>query len=162
METKLSILNILKKNCKYSVADIATMHNISEAEAAKIIAELEDCGAIIKYCALVNEEVINKQKISAIIEVKVTPERGKGFDAVAERIYNFSEVTSCYLVSGDCDLYVIIEGTDLKEISLFVAEKLATIEGVISTNTHFMLKRYKFDGEVMFKKSNGKRLAVTP
>ncbi|HOK40477.1 MAG TPA: Lrp/AsnC family transcriptional regulator [bacterium] len=162
MELKISILNLLKKNCTYTYQEIAKMLNTTEEEVKKTIKELEESGAIIKYCALVNEEVVNKKQIAAIIEVKITPESGKGFDAIAEKICQFKEVTNCMLVSGSFDLIVTVEGTDAKEIALFVAEKLATIKGILSTNTHFLLRKYKIEGEKVFKKNNSKRLAITP
>jgi DNA-binding Lrp family transcriptional regulator len=109
-----------------------------------------------------NEEKIGEDIVRAVIEVKITPERGGGFDRLAERIAKYAEVRSCYLMSGGYDLLVVVEGTNLREVATFVSEKLATIQGVISTATHFMLKVYKEQGLLIHAESNEERLAISP
>lgn len=144
------ILDILEKNCRYSLDEIAKMTGKTESEVKKIIEEYEKNNVIEGYSALINWEKTNKEQVVALIEVRITPQRGEGFDKVAERIYNFDEVKACYLMSGSFDLTVIIEGKTMKEVALFVAEKLAVQEYVLSTSTHFVLKKYKDKG-VIFK-----------
>jgi DNA-binding Lrp family transcriptional regulator len=142
------ILEILEKDGRRSTAEIAAMIDLSEAEAAAAIAGYEADGVITGYAALVNWEKTDSERVTALIEVKVTPQRDRGFDQVAERIYGFPEVKACYLMSGGFDLTVVIEGRSMKEVALFVAEKLATIDSVNSTATHFILKKYKDKGVV--------------
>ncbi|MDD3225313.1 MAG: Lrp/AsnC family transcriptional regulator, partial [Clostridium sp.] len=117
------ILDILEKNCRYSLDEIAKMTGKTESEVKKIIEEYEKNNVIEGYSALINWEKTNKEQVVALIEVRITPQRGEGFDKVAERIYNFDEVKACYLMSGSFDLTVIIEGKTMKEVALFVAEK---------------------------------------
>jgi DNA-binding Lrp family transcriptional regulator len=140
------ILEIIEKNSKYTNGEIAKMVDKSEEEVSKIIKDYEKDNVILGYPALVNWEKTSKESVLALIEVKVTPQRGEGFDKVAERIYKFPEVKSCYLMSGGFDLTVIIEGKTMKEVALFVAEKLSVQESVLSTSTHFVLKKYKDKG----------------
>lgn len=144
------ILDILEKNCRYSLDEIAKMTGKTESEVKKAIEGYEKNNVIEGYSALINWEKTNKEQVLALIEVRITPQRGEGFDKVAERIYNFDEVKACYLMSGSFDLTVIIEGKTMKEVALFVAEKLAVQEYVLSTSTHFVLKKYKDKG-VIFK-----------
>lgn len=143
------ILKILENNAKYSPSEIAKMTGLKEEEVVEYIKECEKNRTIIKYKTLIDWEKVGEEKVYAFIEVKVTPERDVGFDQVARRIYAFPEVHSLYLLSGAFDLLVVIEGKTMKEIAYFVAEKLATIEQVQSTSTHFVLKKYKVDGEVI-------------
>jgi DNA-binding Lrp family transcriptional regulator len=117
---------------------------------------------ILGYHAILNEEKLGLDQVRALIEVKITPERGGGFDRLAERIAKYREVRSCYLMSGGYDLLVMVEGTSLREVARFVAEKLATIQGVLSTATHFMLKTYKDHGVLMTHEVNEERLSVAP
>ena len=142
------ILEILEKNGRRSAAEIAAMLGTGEAETAKAIAGYEADGIITGYAALVNWEKTTSDRVTALIEVKVTPQRDRGFDRVAERVYSYPEVKACYLMSGGFDLAVIIEGASMKEVALFVAENLATIDAVPSTATHFVLKKYKDKGVV--------------
>ncbi len=144
------ILEILEKNNKLTEEQIAVMLNKSVEEVREAIKKYEDEKIILGYKALVNWEKTSKETVTALIEVKVTPQRGEGFDKVAERIYRFDEVKACYLMSGGFDLTVIIEGKTMKEVALFVAEKLAPIESVLSTATHFVLKKFK-DKDVIFE-----------
>jgi len=140
------ILEILEMNGRLSDEQIATMLGKSVEEVRAAIKRLEEEGIITGYTALVNWEKTAKESVTALIEVKVTPQRGEGFDRVAERIYRYPEVKACYLMSGGFDLTVIVEGRSMKEVALFVAEKLAPIESVLSTSTHFVLKKYKDKG----------------
>jgi DNA-binding Lrp family transcriptional regulator len=117
---------------------------------------------VLGYRAILNEEKLGLDTVRAVIEVKITPERGGGFDRLAERIAKYSEVQSCYLMSGGYDLLVVVQGSSLREVATFVSEKLATVQGVISTATHFMLKPYKEQGVLMHREVNEERLAVAP
>ena len=139
------ILDLLQNDARLTAEDIAAMTKKSVAEVKSIIAQMEKDGVILKYTAVVNQEKVPSEKdlVRAIIEIQVTPEREHGFDALAERIYRFPQVKSLHLMSGGYDLQVIIEGKTLKEVAFFVSEKLATLNGVKSTKTHFVLKTYK-------------------
>ena len=137
------ILNILEQNARIDLKDLAVMVNLSVDEVKKEIEEMEKNKIICGYHALVNYDNADDEIVSALIEVKVTPQRGLGFDKIAERIYNFPEVSSVYLMSGAFDFTVIIEAKTMKEISKFVFEKLATLDYVQSTATHFILRKYK-------------------
>ena len=139
------ILNLLKENAWLTADDIAAMTKKTTAEVKAIIKKFEDDGVILKYSAIVNPEkdIENKEKVCAEIQIQVQPQREHGFDAIADRIYRFPQVKSLYLMSGGYDFKIIIEGNSLKEVALFVSEKLSTLEGVRSTKTNFVLKTYK-------------------
>ena len=139
------ILNLLKENARLTAEDIAAMTRKTTAEVKAIIKKFEDDGVILKYSAIVNPEkdIENKEKVCAEIQIQVQPQREHGFDAIADRIYRFPQVKSLYLMSGGYDFKIIIEGNSLKEVALFVSEKLSTLEGVRSTKTNFVLKTYK-------------------
>ena len=156
------LLKILKKNALENPEDIAKMLGLSEDEVKTRILEYEQKGIIRGYQAIVNEDQLDLERVTAVIEVKVTPERGGGFNRVASRISRFAEVQSVYLMSGAFDLLLFVAGRNLKEVALFVSEKLATIEGVISTATHFMLKTYKNHGVLMETGHEDERLQITP
>lgn len=156
------ILKILERDAKATPEKIATMVGLSETEVAAKIKEFEDKGIIVQYKTIIDWEKTGEEVVYAFIEVKVTPERDVGFDAVAKRIYKFKEVHSLYLLSGTYDLSVVVEGKSMKEIAYFVAEKLATLDNVQGTVSHFMLKKYKIDGKVLEPEEEDKRLAVTP
>ena len=145
------ILNLLKDNARLSVKEIAIMTKKGEDEVRSIMKKLEDDGIILKYAAIVNPEKdeANKDKVQAEIQIQVQPQREHGFDAIADRIYRFPQVKSLYLMSGGYDLKVVIEGSNLKEVALFVSEKLSTLEGVRSTKTTFILKTYK-ENDVLY------------
>ena len=144
---KEKILKAINKNSKLSAEDLGKMLGISEEEVKRIIRELEDEKVICGYPTLINwEKVENEEKVSAIIEVKVAPQRGQGFDRIAERIYRFDEVSDVYLVSGSHDLTVILEGKSMREVANFVAEKLSPLDAVLSISTNFILKKYKEHG----------------
>ncbi len=156
------ILELLESNAKLTIKEIATMLSINEAEVESRIKEMESNKIIIGYFTLVNWEKIGEEKVSAVIEVRMTPQRDVGFDAVAERISRFPEVRSVRLVSGTYDLSVTIEGTSMREVNHFVATKLATIEGVVSTTTHFIMRTYKQDGVIITEEEEDRRLVVSP
>lgn len=154
------VLKLLEKNSKLTEEQIAVMLGKSVEEVRDAIRTAEEENIILGYNTIINWEKTGNEKVIALIEVKVTPQRGEGFDKVAERIYRFPQVKACYLMSGGFDLTVIVEGKTMKEVALFVAEKLAPIESVISTATHFILKKYKDEGTVFEKKSEDDREAV--
>src|SRR5581483_490935 len=140
------LLKCLQENAAFQPGQLAKMLQLSEAEVAAKIKAYESEQVILGYRAILNEEKIGVDIVRAVIEVRITPERGGGFDRLAERIAKYDEVRSCYLMSGGYDLLVMVEGPDLREVARFVSEKLATVQGVISTATHFMLKPYKEQG----------------
>ena len=156
------LLKLLRENAALSPRQLAALLNLPEAEAAAKIKAYEANQVILGYRTILNEELLGLEIVRAVIEVKITPEREGGFDRLAERIAKYSEVGSCYLMSGGYDLLVIVEGSNLREVATFVSEKLATIQGVISTATHFMLKPYKEQGVLMKREMNDERLAITP
>lgn len=154
-----NILQILRDDARTSNAEVASMLGVSEQEVACAVAEMEKSGVIVKYTAIVNDEKSEKDYVEALIEVKVSPVREKGFDEIAEYIYQFEEVKSVYLMSGAFDLAIFVEGKTLRDAARFVSEKLSGIDKVLSTATHFILKKYKTEGIVLDKKEN-KRLIV--
>ena len=157
-----SLLKLIRENAAWRPADLAAMLNLSESDVTARIKRYEAEHVILGYRAILNEEKLGLEAVRAVIEVKITPERGGGFDRLAERIAKYGEVQSCYLMSGGYDLLVVVQGKNLREVATFVSEKLATIQGVISTATHFMLKPYKEQGVLMQGEINEERLAVTP
>jgi len=157
-----TLLKLLRDDASLKPAQLAAMLNLSEAEVAAKIKQLETDGIILGYRTVLNEERLADDVVRAVIEVKITPERGGGFDRLAERIAKYDEVKTCYLMSGGYDLLVVLEGDNLRSLATFVAEKLSTIQGVISTSTHFMLKTYKEQGVLMGHAQAEERLAVTP
>ena len=161
-KTGEAILEILEKEPQIAVSDIAKQLNVSESDVKKNISKFEKDRIILGYRTVINWQQIHQNKVHALIEVKVTPERKVGFDAVAETIYRFPEVSALSLLSGGYDLLVEIEGESLVEISQFVSAKLATIKGVQSTVTHFILKKYKEKGVIFESNRDSKRLLVTP
>jgi DNA-binding Lrp family transcriptional regulator len=156
------LLKLLHDNAALKPSQLAAMLNQTETEIAAKIKSYEADHVILGYRTVLNEEKIGVDIVRAVIEVKITPERGGGFDRLAERIAKYSEVRSCYLMSGGYDLLVIVEGNNLREVATFVSEKLATIQGVVSTATHFMLKPYKEQGVLMHHEKNEERLAISP
>lgn len=158
------IIDLLQNDARLSAKDIATMTNIPVAEVEATITKLEKDGVILKYTAVVNQEKIATEQdiVQAVIEVQVVPEREHGFDALAERIYRFPQVKSLHLMSGGYDLQVIIEGKTLKEVAFFVSKKIAPLDGVKSTKTHFVLKTYKENDIVYVDTKKDRREGVTP
>ena len=143
------ILKILENDCRTSPKQLADMTNSTVEEVSRLIKKAEEDHIILKYKSIVNWDKVEDEQVSALIEVKITPQRDVGFGSIAERIYRFPEARSVYLVSGTYDLSVLVVGKTMHEVADFVAQKLAPLEGVQGTVTHFLLKRYKEDGEVL-------------
>src|SRR5262245_42920227 len=156
------LLKLLHENAALQPAQLASMLNTNETDIVTRIKAFEADQVILGYRAVLNEEKLERDIVRALIEVKITPERGGGFDRLAERIAKYGEVKSCYLMSGGYDLLVIVEGKNLREVASFVSERLATVHGVISTATHFLLNPYKEQGVLMRYEQAEERLAVTP
>lgn len=157
------LLSIIEKNSRIDLKELAAMLGVEEIDVANEIFALEKDGVIGGYHTLINWEKTNIEKVTALIEVKVTPQRGQGFDKIAERIYNYPEVKSVYLISGGYDFLITIEEKSLKEISNFVSDKLSTLDRVLSTATHFILKKYKDHGTIMNKtNTEEEREIITP
>lgn len=156
------ILTFLEKNSKIDLKELAILLGSSEAVIANEVQKMEQEHIICGYHTLIDWDKTSVDKTTALIEVRVTPQRGQGFDNIAERIYNYPEVQSVYLISGAYDLLVILEGKTLKEVASFVSDKLSTLDTVISTATHFILKKYKDDGIILTKKTKDERILVTP
>ena len=155
------ILKYIEKKSKVDLGELAVMLGTDEVTVANEIAAMENEKIICGYHTLIDWEKVGEDKVTALIEVRVTPQRNQGFDRIAERIYNYPEVTSVYLISGSYDLLVTLEGKTLLEVSQFVSEKLSPIEAVISTATHFILKKYKDNGTILVKKCKSERMPVT-
>ena len=153
------ILEILKEDARTSHAEIASMLGATEEEIKTEVEEMEKTGVIVKYTAIINDEKTDKDFVEALIEVKVSPVREKGFNEIAEYIYQFEEVKSVYLMSGSYDLAVFVEGRTLRDAARFVSEKLSGIDKVLSTATHFILKKYKTEG-IVLERQDSKRLIV--
>ncbi|MDD5557995.1 MAG: Lrp/AsnC family transcriptional regulator [bacterium] len=158
------IVEILRRDARTTPEEIAAMLGRSAADVARAIRKLERDGVILRYRAVINEEALAAAagRVRALIEVRTTPQKNVGFDRIAERIYRFPEVKSCSLLSGGYDLLLVVEGRDLQQIGNFVAEKLAPMENVQGTVTHFLLKKYKEDGDILVRRPRDRRLAVTP
>lgn len=159
---QLKVLELLKDNSKITAKELANMLDEKIDTIENLIKELEDNGTIVKYTAVVNWEKVASEQVIAMIDVKVAPKRGQGFDALAERIYRFPEVQSVYLMSGSYDLSVVVEGKNLKQLADFVHARLSPLEDVVSTTTHFILKKYKENGVILNDKKNDQRLVVSP
>ena len=156
------ILKTIEKNSRISMKELAILLGKEEIDVANEVAAMEAEGVICGYHTLINWEQTSLEKVNALIEVRVTPQRGQGFDNIAERIYKYPEVDAVYLISGGYDLLVSLEGKSLKEISSFVSDKLSTLDSVLSTATHFVLKKYKDHGTVLSKKEDDEREKITP
>ena len=154
------ILQIIEKNSKVGIDEIAIRIGENEIDVANEIKAMEEEGVICGYHTLIDWEKTNIEKVSALIEVTVTPQRGQGFDSIAERIYNYPEVNAVYLISGGYDLLVMLDGKSLKQVASFVSDKLSTLDSVLSTATHFVLKRYKDHGTII--EQNDDREKIMP
>ncbi len=154
------ILKILENDARTTVEQIATMTNTPAAEVSKDIKAAEKDRTIVKYKTVINWDKVGEEQVMALIEVKVAPQRDVGFDAIAERIYRFPQTRTVYLVSGTYDLLVLVTGKTMHEVADFVSQKLAPVEGVQGTVSHFLLKRYKEDGEILNGKEEARRQAV--
>lgn len=156
------ILNYLEKNSKMDAKELAVLIGENEQAVAEEIRMMEEEKVICGYHTMIDWDKTSSEMVTALIEVRVTPQRGQGFDSIAERIYNYPEVRSVYLISGGYDLMVILEGKTLKAVSEFVSDKLSTMDSVLSTATHFILKKYKDHGTVFDKEIKDERMLVTP
>ena len=156
------LLAIIERNSRIDLKELAVLLGTEEAMIANELADMEREGIICGYHTMIDWEKTSKEKVSALIEVRVTPQRGQGFDSIAERIYKYPEVNSVYLISGGYDLLVTLEGKSLKEVSSFVSDKLSTLDTVLSTATHFILKKYKDHGTILAKKYEDEREKITP
>ncbi len=156
------MLAIIEKNSRIDLKELAVILGVREVDVVNELETMEKEGVICGYHTLVNWEKTSNEKVSALIEVRVTPQRGQGFDSVAERIYRYPEVRSVYLISGGFDLMVILEGKTLREVSSFVSDKLSTLDRVLSTSTHFILKKYKDHGTIFVQKTEDEREMITP
>ena len=156
------LLSIIEKNSRIDIKELAIIMGEPEIDVANELKALEEEGIICGYHTMIDWEKTSIEKVSALIEVRVTPQRGQGFDNMAERIYKYPEVNSVYLISGGYDLLISLEGKSLKEISAFVSDKLSTLDSVLRTATHFILKKYKDHGTILTKAYEDERMKVTP
>lgn len=156
------LLAIIEKNSRIDLKELAVILGVEEADVINELEVMENEGIICGYHTLINWEKTSQEKVNALIEVRVTPQRGQGFDSIAERIYKYPEVHAVYLISGGYDLLISLEGKSLKEISGFVSDKLATLDSVLSTATHFILKKYKDHGTIINRKNEDEREMITP
>lgn len=155
------ILRMLENNSKIDLHDLAIMLGTDETMVLQEIEKMEQEGVICGYPTLINWDKTDTEKVTALIEVKVVPQRGQGFEKLAERISNYPEVKSIYLMSGAFDFVVFLEGKTLKEVSMFVSTKLSTLDAVSGTATHFVLKKYKDHGMILIEKNKSNRMKVT-
>ena len=160
-EFREQLLGIIEKNSRIDLKELAVILGVEEIDVVNELAAMEAEGIICGYHTLIDWDKAGVELVTALIEVRVTPQRERGFDRIAERIYNYPEVSAVYLISGGYDLLVTLEGKTLKEVSRFVSEKLSPIDGVLSTATHFILKKYKDHGTIMVPKKESERIPVT-
>lgn len=160
-ELRMEILKYLEKNSRIDLGELAVLFGVDEVTVANEVAKMEEEKIICGYHTLIDWDKAGVESVTALIEVRVTPQRDKGFDKIAERIYNYPEVHAVYLISGGYDLLVTLEGKTLKEVSRFVSEKLSPIDSVLSTATHFILKKYKDHGTILGSKKESERMLVT-
>jgi DNA-binding Lrp family transcriptional regulator len=156
------ILRIIERNSRIDTGELAVRLGRDESDVVNEMMKMEEEGIICGYHTMINWEKTTQETVTALIEVRVTPQRGEGFDKIAERVYKYPEVKSVYLISGGFDLLVTLEGKTLKEVSMFISDKLSTLDTVISTSTHFILKKYKDHGTIMTKKKQDERQMITP
>ena len=157
---KNEIVNLLCEDARYTAKQLSAVLGVDESVISNSIKELEDDGVIVKYAAIVNHEKIDGARVQAFIEVKVAPQKLKGFDSYAEELYSFPEVQSLYLMSGGFDLAVFVEGANLAEVAKFIAEKLSVIDGIVGVQTHFILKKYKIEGQITSVKEESQRQII--
>ncbi len=160
-ELRMEILKYLEKNSRIDLGELAILFGVDEVTVANEVADMEKEKIICGYHTLIDWDKAGVESVTALIEVRVTPQRDRGFDKIAERIYNYPEVHAVYLISGGYDLLVTLEGKTLKEVSRFVSEKLSPIDSVLSTATHFILKKYKDHGTILGSKKESERMLVT-
>lgn len=157
------LLDILRKDCRISLEKLAKMCDVSVSEVADCIHEMEQNKVILRYCPIINWDRTEREYVEAIIELRISPQKECGFDSLARQLYQFPEVKSLYLMSGQCDLLLLVEAKDLKTLAMLVSERLSTLDSIISTSTSFILKRYKSEGVVFDEEHNkDSRLVVSP
>ena len=156
------ILTFIEKNSRIDLKELAIVLGVDETTVMNELEKMEEEHIICGYHTLINWDNTSEEKVVALIEVKVTPQRGMGFDKIAERIYQYNEVNAVYLMSGAFDFAVFIEGKTMKEVALFVSSKLSTLDSVLSTSTHFVLKKYKDHGTVLVEEVQDERMLITP
>lgn len=161
-DTRLKILTFIEKNSRVKMSELAVLLGVDEDTVRAELEDMEKEGIICGYHTIIDWDRTAAEKVTAMIEVRVTPQRGKGFDDIAERIYKYPEVTSVALISGSFDLMVMLEGKSLKEVASFVSEKLSALDTVISTQTNFILKKYKDHGTILTKQYEDTRISVSP
>lgn len=161
MEMREKILTFIEKNSRIDLKELAVVLGVDEAIVANELEAMEQEHIICGYHTLIDWEKTSIEKVNALIEVRVTPQRGRGFDSVAERIYNYPEVNAVYLISGGYDLLVTLEGKTLREVAQFVSDKLSTLDSVLSTKTNFILKKYKDHGTIIAEPEEDERMLVT-
>lgn len=161
MEMREKILTFIEKNSRVDLKELAIMLGVEESTVANEMAAMEQEHIICGYHTLIDWEKTSLEKVNALIEVRVTPQRGRGFDSIAERIYNYPEVNAVYLISGGYDLLVTLEGKTLREVAQFVSDKLSPLESVLSTKTNFILKKYKDHGTIIAKPQEDERMLVS-
>ena len=159
---QIELLQLLQQDCRMPLEKLAVMLGQPMETVGEMIDDLEKRGIILRYSPVINWDKTERERVEAMIEVRVTPQRGEGFDAIAKRIYRFDEVKTVYLMSGAYDLLLLVEAHTLKDLGYFVSTKLSVLETVTGTATHFVLKRYKSDGVIFEGDSQDKRLAVNP
>ena len=162
MKMEEELLAIIEKNSRIDLKELAIILGVAEIDVVNTLQKLEEDGVVCGYHTMINWEKTSIEKVTALIEVRVTPQRGQGFDSIAERIYKYPEVQSVYLISGGYDLLVTLEGKTLSEVSTFVSDKLSTLDTVLSTATHFILRKYKDHGTILNEKTEDEREIVTP
>ncbi len=162
MKMEEELLAIIEKNSRIDLKELAIILGVAEIDVVNTLQKLEEDGVVCGYHTMINWEKTSIEKVTALIEVRVTPQRGQGFDSIAERIYKYPEVQSVYLISGGYDLLVTLEGKTLREVSTFVSDKLSTLDTVLSTATHFILRKYKDHGTILNEKTEDEREIVTP
>lgn len=160
-EARMKILNLLEKNSRIDLKDVAVMLGIDEVAVANEVAEMEKEGIICGYHTLINWDNTTEEKVTALIEVTVTPHRGLGFDRMAERIYQYDEVNAVYLMSGTYDFTVILEGRTMKDVAFFVSDKLSPLEGILKCVTHFVMKKYKDHGTKLVGPATDERMLLS-
>lgn len=157
---KKQLIELLTENARYTNEQLCAITGASKISVETALKGLEEDGIIVKYSAILNTEAMENKKVQALIEVKVAPQKLKGFDSYAEEIYHFTEVKSLYLMSGGFDLAIFVEGDNITDVAMFVSEKLSVIEGIVSVQTHFILKKYKIEGQATRPSQDGKRQLI--
>ncbi len=160
MINRQELLQLVERNARVPASELAVMIGADERDVADELKRLHEENVILGYAAIINWDKTERESVTAMIEIRITPQRNKGFDQIAGQLFRFPQVTSCYLMSGGFDLMIIIEDSTLREVALFIAEKVAPIDGVISTSTHFILKKYKSNGIIFDAKISDDRETI--